>query len=214
MNFGPRVGFAWTLDDAESTVVRGGVGYLYSPHLIATVRQSAANPYIPFRITYNRPEAAARGLKWPMYTDDTAVIAIREAAGKKTVFSIFDPDIQVPYTIQSMISVQRSLGRTMSAEVSYLRTDGNDFPLQRHFAQAFDRVTGDRTNPALGAAGGYYVDSSQTMEDDGPQTSVRKRFSNRYWWDVNYTFGKSVSTQGGDLSAYYIATNGNASFDN
>ena len=114
MNFGPRVGFAWTLDDAETTVVRGGVGYLYSPHLIATVRQSAANPYIPFRITYNRTEVAARGIKWPMYTDDTAVIATREAAGQKTVFSIFDPDIQVPYTIQSMISVQRSLGRTMS----------------------------------------------------------------------------------------------------
>ena len=206
MNFGPRVGFAWTLDDAESTVVRGGLGYLYSPHLIATVRQSAANPYIPFRITYNRTEVAARGLKWPMYTDDTAVIATREAAGRKSVFSIFDPDIQVPYTIQSMISVQRSLGRTMSAEVSYIRTDGNDFPLQRHFAQAFDRVTGLRPNPALGAPGGYYVDSSQTMEYNGLQTSVRKRFSNRYSWDVNYTYGKSVSTQGGDLSAYYIAS--------
>jgi hypothetical protein len=206
MNFGPRVGFAWTLDDAESTVVRGGVGYLYSPHLIATVRQSAANPYIPFRITYNRTEVAARGLKWPLYTDDTAVIATREAAGKKTVFSIFDPDIQVPYTIQSMISVQRSLSRTMSGEVSYLRTDGNDFPLQRHFAQAFDRNTGVRPNPALGAPGGYYVDSNQTMVYNGLQTSLRKRFSNRYSWDVNYTFGKSESTQGGDLSAYYIAS--------
>ena len=37
--------------------MRGGVGYLYSPHLIATVRQSAANPFIPFRIVYNRTEA-------------------------------------------------------------------------------------------------------------------------------------------------------------
>jgi hypothetical protein len=37
------------------------------------------------------------------------------------------------------------------------------------------------------------------------QTSLRKRFSNRYSWDVNYTLGKSESTQGGDLSAYYIA---------
>ena len=50
MNFGPRLGFAWTVDSAETTVVRGGLGHLYSPHLIATVRQSAANPCIPFRI--------------------------------------------------------------------------------------------------------------------------------------------------------------------
>ena len=104
-----------------------------------------------------------------------------------------------------MVSVQRSFGRTMAAEVGYLRTDGDDFPLQRQFTQAFDRRTGARPNPALGAPGGYYVDSSQTMVYNGLQTSVRKRFSNSYSWDVNYTLGKSDATQGGDLSAYYIA---------
>jgi carboxypeptidase family protein/TonB-dependent receptor-like protein len=206
VNFGPRMGFAWTLDEGEKTVVRGGVGYLYSPHLIATVRQSAANPFIPFRIVYNKTESAARGVKWPAYTDDMSVIARRDAAGRRSVFSVFDPDIQVPYTIQSMLSVQRSLGRTMAAEIGYIRTDGNDFPLQRQFTQAFDRLTGARPNPALGAPGGYYVDSSQTMVYNGLQTSLRKRFSNRYSWDVNYTYGKSESTQGGDLSAYYIAS--------
>jgi len=38
------------------------------------------------------------------------------------------------------------------------------------------------------------------------QTSLRKRFSNRYSWDLNYTLGKSDATQGGDLAAYYIAS--------
>jgi outer membrane receptor protein involved in Fe transport len=206
MNFGPRVGFAWTVGGSESTVVRGGLGYLYSPHLIATVRQSAANPFIPFRIVYNRTEVASRGIKWPMYTDDSSVFALRDAAGRRSVFSIFDTQMEVPYTIQSMVSVQHSFGRTMAAEIGYLRTDGNDFPLQRQFTQAFDRVTGVRPNPALGAPGGYYVDSSQTMEYNGLQTSLRKRFSNRYSWEVNYTLGKSEATQGGDLSAYYIAS--------
>ena len=174
MNFGPRAGFAWTLNDAETTVVRGGVGFLYSPHLIATVRQSAANPFIPFRIVYNRTEVAPKSVKWPMYTDDMAVFALRDAGGQRTVFSVFDPDMQVPYTIQSMLSVQHSLGRTMAAEVGYLRTDGNDFPLQRQFTQAFDRETGVRPNPSLGAPGGYYVDSSQTMVYNGLQTSLQK----------------------------------------
>ena len=205
-NLGPRAGFAWTVNDSESTVVRGGVGYLYSPNLIATVRQSAANPFIPFRIVYNRTETTAKNVKWPMYTDDMAVIAVRDAAGQRTVFSLFDTNLQVPYTIQSMLSVQHSIGRTMAAEVSYIRTDGNDFPLQRQFTQAFDRQTGARPNPSLGAPGGYYVDSSQTMDYNGLQTSLRKRFSNRYSWDVNYTLGKSESTQGGDLSAYYLAS--------
>ena len=133
-----------------------------------------------------------------------AVIARAETTSK-IGFSLFDPDMQVPYTIQSMISVQRQLGRSIAAEIGYLRTDGNDFPLQRQFTQAFDRQTGLRPNPALGAPGGYYVDSSQSMIYNGLQTSLRKRFSNRHSWDVNYTFSKSEATQGGDLSAYYIA---------
>ena len=131
--------------------------------------------------------------------------ALADAGGRRSVFSVFDPDMKIPYTIQGMLSVQHSLGRSIAAEVGYIRTDGKDFPLQRQFTQAFDRETGARPNPALGAPGGYYVDSSQTMVYNGLQTSVRKRFSNRYSWDVNYTLGKSEATQGGDLSAYYIA---------
>ena len=205
-NFGPRAGFAWTVDDSQRWVVRGGVGYLFSPNLIATVRQSAANPFIPFRIVYNRTEIASRQIKWPLYTDQSMVFALADAGGRRSVFSLFDPHLQVPYTIQSMASLQRSFGQTIAAEVGYLRTDGRDFPLQRQFTQAFDRETGARPNPALGAPGGYYVDSSQTMLYNGLQTTVRKRFKNSYSWEVNYTLGKSEATQGGDLSAYYIAS--------
>ena len=206
VNFGPRAGFAWTLNDAETTVVRGGIGFLYSPHLVATVRQSAANPFIPFRIVYNQTESAARGVRWPLYTDDMSRFALADSGGRRSVFSVFDTALENPYTVQGMLSVQHSLGRSLAAEVGYIRTDGRDFPLQRQFTQAVDRVTGARPNPSLGAPGGYYVDSSQTMAYNGLQTSVRKRFANRYSWDVNYTYSKSEGTQGGDLSAYYIAS--------
>ena len=74
---------------------------------------------------------------------------------------------------------------------------------------AFDRQTGARPNPLLGAPGGYYVDSNQTLIYNGLQTSLRKRFSDRYSFDVNYTLGKGIATQGGDLAAYYLASVGN-----
>jgi hypothetical protein len=141
-----------------------------------------------------------------MYTDDALPLAQADSAGRAAVFSLINTNIAAPYTIQSMASVQRAFGRTMAAEVGYIRTDGNDFPLQRQFTQAFDRETGLRPNPVLGAPGGYYVDSSQTMVYNGLQTSLRRRFSDRYSWDVNYTLSKSESTQGGDLSVYYITS--------
>jgi outer membrane receptor protein involved in Fe transport len=208
-NVGPRLGFAWTVDDSGSTVVRGGVGYLFSPHLPATVRQSVADPYVGFRVIWNRTEVAARRLGWPDYNDDFRNVVLADGAGRKTVFSVFDPEISAPYTIQSMLSVQRSLSRTMAVEMGYIRTNGRSLPLQRQFALAFDRQTGARPNPQLGAPGGYYVDSNQTLTYNGLQTSLRKRFANNYSFDVNYTLGKGVATQGGDLAAYYLASIGN-----
>jgi Carboxypeptidase regulatory-like domain/TonB-dependent Receptor Plug Domain/TonB dependent receptor len=205
-NFGPRMGFAWTLGANETTVVRGGLGYLYSPTLPMTVRQAVNHPTIPYRVVYNRTESAARNVRWPMYTDDALPLAQADSAGKAAVFSLIDTNISAPYTIQSMLSVQQAFGRTMAAEVGYIRTDGNDFPLQRQFTQAFDRQTGARPTSAIGSPGGYYVDSSQAMVYNGLQTSLRRRFSDRYSWDVNYTLGKSESTQGGDLSVYYITS--------
>jgi TonB dependent receptor len=205
-NVGPRVGFAWTPGDSESTVIRGGFGYLYSPTLPMTVRQAVNHPTIPYRVVYNRTESAARNVRWPMYTDDALPLAQADSAGRAAVFSLIDTNIAAPYTIQSMASVQRAFGRTMAAEIGYIRTDGNDFPLQRQFTQAFDRQTGLRPNPAIGSPGGYYVDSSQTMVYNGLQTSLRKRFADRHSWDVNYTVGKSEATQGGDLSVYYITS--------
>src|SRR5688572_1834196 len=205
-NIGPRAGFAWTLGENEATVIRGGVGVLYSPTLPMTVRQAVNHPTIPYRVVYNRTESAARNVRWPMYTDDALPLAQADSAGRAAVFSLIDTNISAPYTIQSMLSVQQAFGRTMAAEVGYIRTDGNDFPLQRQFTQAFDRQTGARPNPAIGSPGGYYVDSNQTMVYNGLQTSLRRRFSNRYSWDFNYTLGKSDATQGGDLSVYYITS--------
>jgi hypothetical protein len=206
LNLGPRAGFAWTIDEDSETVVRGGVGMLHSPHIPGLLRQAVSDPYVPFRVTWNRTEAASRGVKWPMYTDDSRVIVLRDAAGRQTVFSIFNTDLRTPYTTQSMITLQRGFRRTMAVEVGYVRTDGSDFPLHRSLPTAFDRQTGARPNPSLGAPGGYYVDSSQTMVYNGLQTTFRKRFSNRYALDVNYTLAKAEATQGGDIAGYWIAT--------
>jgi hypothetical protein len=74
------------------------------------------------------------------------------------------------------------------------------------FALARDRQTGVMPNGALlGAPGGYYVDSNQTMEYNGLQTSVRKRFSHHWSVDANYTFSKGRATQGGDLAVYSLS---------
>ena len=203
--FAPRLGFAWTVPGTGETVLRGGVGYLVSPHTQATVRQITGEPYVSFRQIWNRTDAAAKGLKFPNYNGPLRDLVIADGAGRKAIFSVIDEHIDVPYTVQSMLSVQRALGRTLAVEVGYIRTNGRDFPLQRMFALARDRQTGLMPNPQLGAPGGYYVDSSQTMDYNGLQTSVRKRFSSHWSFDANYTFSKGTATQGGDLAVYSLS---------
>jgi hypothetical protein len=203
VNLGPRAGFAWTLDDASDTVVRAGVGVLFSPHMPGMIRQGAAHPIVPFRQSWTRTESLALGLRWPSYNDDLRQVVERLSGGRPFVFSIIDPNIQNPYTVQTMVNVQRAFGSKFMAEAGYVRVDGRKFIQQRLFNLAFDRETGARPNPALGAPGGYYVDNGQTSEYNALQTSIRKRFSHHFSFDVHYTLSKGMATQGGDVGAYY-----------
>src|SRR5205823_9353616 len=76
LNFGPRAGFAWTLDGAATTVVRGGVAVLSTGHLNALFQNAVARPYSPVRQGWNATEIAARNVKWPQYPEDHEQIVI------------------------------------------------------------------------------------------------------------------------------------------
>ena len=187
-------------------MIRGGLGYLYSPTLPLMVRQAVNHPTIPYRVVYNRTESASRNIRWPMYTDDALPLALADSAGQTAVFSLIDTNIAAPYTIQSMVSVQRASAARWPQKSA---TSGPMATISRCsvnlLRRSTERLVCGRIRRSA-APGGYYVDSSQTMAYNGLQTSLRKRFSNRYSWDINYTLGKSESTQGGDLSVNYITS--------
>ena len=63
----PANGFRLDGPGMSDTVIRGGVGFLYSPHTQATIRQITGEPYVSFRQIWNRTDAAAKGLKFPNY---------------------------------------------------------------------------------------------------------------------------------------------------
>jgi outer membrane receptor protein involved in Fe transport len=205
-NFGPRVGFAWTLSEKSQMVVRGGAGVLFSPHLFATLQNLVSDPFGPADVQWNRTEAAAKNIRWPAYGDDLRSIYLQGAGGKKFVFSLINPHLPNPYTVQSLISFERALGSTLMAEVDYVRTDGRDFPLHRPLANAFDRQTGARPNPALGTLSGYYLSSEQTMVYNALQASLRQRFSRNLAFNLHYTLRKGWADQGGGLSSPFVNT--------
>jgi hypothetical protein len=201
VNPAPRVGFAWSVD--SKTVIRGGSGILTSPQLYTTLENQVTNPYIPQTVSWNTTQIAALGIKWPMYAPTLQNIVLQTDNGQPTVYSLIDPHLPNPYTIQTSFDVQRDLGASWMADVGYYRTDGARFPLELPLAESFDRQTGLFPNSQLGQSTGYYMTSRQTMVYNALQASVRKRYSHHLTLEFHYTLSKGWGDQGGTLNSAF-----------
>lgn len=211
VNFAPRVGFAWTLDDAGATVVRGGMAVYTSGHLMAMFQNAVARPFSPVRQGWNAQEIAARGVQWPQYAEELNDIVIRDAAGRKNLYYLIQNDIKSPETRQTTLDVQRQIGRSMMVSAGYVHTDGKHLPIVRNFALAFDRQTGARPNPAVNP-GGWYVTSSQTLRYNALESSFRYNGVRGFETSVHYTLGKGWAQQGGNLVGNFNSTVGGTYF--
>ncbi len=206
VNMRPRAGFAYRLDDAGTTVIRGGVGIMFAAQVPAVMRQSVAGPDIPFRVRYSGAEAARLGVRYPFTNEEIIPIALGDiqATGNELVFSLITPDLQNPYTINYQFKIQRQLFSDLMWEIGYLGTRGVKFPMHRRFNLP-DRQTGIRTNPKIIPGGPFFVDMGESVMNHSLQTSVRKRFSRNISFDVHYTWGKTIAFTGGDVGVYYVA---------
>ncbi len=203
-NIGPRFGFTWTVDKSAKTVIRGGSGVLFSPILFSLIQNNVADPEIGAATNFNRTDLQTRNLKWGNFGDEIQAVVRKENAGKKAIYSLIDPNLRAPYTVQSMVNVERSIGRSWMLESGYLRTDGMDFPLSRPLQNAFDRQTGVRPNPALGTPSGVYLTSEQTMVYNAWQNSIRKRFDRNLGFSFHYTYSRGYAEQGGSLASSFV----------
>jgi hypothetical protein len=202
VNIGPRIGFSYNPDGKSRTVIRAGFGILFSPHMQGLVKQSVATKTVPFRTIISKQEAANANFHFPTYNDNARALVEAETirTGRVNVFAAFDPNFQNPYSMNVYLGVQHELSSTVVFETAFVGNRGVKFPLHRVF-NAVDRVTGQRPNPNLND--GYYIDNSQTTVYASWQSSLRKRYSRRLVGAAHYTWGKALSTGGGDIGAYY-----------
>jgi len=213
LNFAPRAGFAWTVDRAGTTVVRGGVGVFTTGHLMALFQNAVARPFTPVRQGWNRTELEARGIGWPAYPEDANEIAIRDSGGNKNLYYMFQTDMKSPETVQATFDVQRQIGKLASVSAGYVHTSGKNLPILENFALAYDRVTGARPNPAI-TPGGWYITSGQTMNYNAFEGNARLNRFHGVDAALHYTLSKGWSQQGANLIGNFNSSIGDTTYNN
>jgi len=207
-NFGPRLGFAFTVTD--KTVVRGGYGRFYTQTITDGAHQTAQYQILILADVPNdgRPDFAANiyNGRVPTYQELRANLCdVNFRAGclrRDLAFEINHPWRQHPYSDQASLGVQRQLGTTMSFEADYVYTAGRREEGDSNMNLGYNPATGanypfsdisKRPFPEWGTVYGEFLEGWSNYH--GLETAFTKRFSQRWQASGTYTLSALRDSQ-------------------
>ena len=219
-NFGPRLGFVYSVDDR--TVLRGGWGLYYGDTYSNMLAFAKSFVNIAFLQVPNdgRPDFAANPFNGPIPNYDQAVTRFCSVNGgapgciRRAALELppYPAAANWPLSYQASMGVQRQLGTTMAFEADYVNTRGrNEKVIQDNINLSFNPATGTnypfadiarRPLPDWGTIGmtpfvGY-------SNYHGLQTAFTKRFSQRWQAQATYTLAALRDSEGPPLSGFGI----------
>jgi hypothetical protein len=209
-NVSPRLGGTWVLDEAGTSVIRGGWGLYYqkTPYSFFTAITSSGvfsdsfvvllptngidpgpsqgrlptNPYLVNGPVVNR---ALLNADYPPGT-------LQKNAGTVQ----FDtPDRHLPYSRQASIGYERQLRGNIAVSADYIHTNARDLYMRRDLNPGL-RATTARTSPITRINPNF---ASQVLEITNTgwadynalQMSIQKRFDHGYSFRGSYTYSRS-----------------------
>lgn len=188
-NWGPRLGAAWTVDAAGTTVVRGAYGIHYNHSALAPSEGLYFNaPYFNYAlyftsqlglVTLSDPFPRA----FPIPTPNSALGIQR--------------DLRTPYLHEYNVTLQRQLGPTRVAEVAYVGSRGRNLIAARDINQPRPSTAQLNLRPDPRFADITLIESRARSEFDSFQTRFQQRYAFGCTMLVAYTLGKSMDDASG-----------------
>lgn len=205
-NVSPRLGATWVLDDAATTVVRGGWGLYFQK-----TAYSNFTPFVALGATSNSftvqfpannvdPGPSAGRLPTdPMLVNGPVVnrtlLAQLFPAGstqKNTGTVNFDnPDRHLPWSRQASIGLEKQLPGNIAVSADYIHSEYRDLYMRQELNPGLRDSTGRtatlrRIDPRFTASVQELVNLGYA-DYNALQASIHKRFSNHYQFRVSYT---------------------------
>ena len=206
-NFGPRAGFAWTMDEQGKSVLRGSSVVMYDQMLLAIIEQAYSNSGNPRRVSVTLSPTAANAPSFPN--------VLQTATGTQSTIFAMSPDFVSGRTWQNNITYERAVGTNYSASVGVMYARGWSMPVINEY---------NHINPVRTLADGRGVYSTTVSADtrrDPRFNRIRmvesvgeswykamtlqfgKRWNGSLQFDLNYTLARGIDTAplgGGTLS--------------
>jgi hypothetical protein len=219
LNFAPRVGFAYSLDN--KTVVRSAFGIFYGQIFSNlggvvtypgfTVRKEfnnlGAGVAQPFRLSEGMPLTAVANLDDPFFVERAATpsspLSVQGSGNNQ--YGTVSP---LPYSMQWNFGIQRQLVGGTILDVSYVGSRGKHLPVARNFnAVPLDRTEAvvlagttlaaqqARPNPNVTAFSAFVHEGDSWYHS--AQARLARKFSEHFSFQGTYTFSKSIDTGSG-----------------
>jgi len=197
-NVAPRIGFAYMLDPAGKTVLRGGYGLFTSPHSIfaAGINIEQDSALIPARAILSSSQAAVLGLNYPIITSSVRSQIESGALQLPWTANALSQNFPDPFSMQYTLDIERQFGNTFVISAGYVGNRAIDLNMVRIMNYP-DRLTNKVPVPGFGQF--RYIDASNSSNYNGLQVSLKKRFSSGLNLNFNYTWSRSMGYGSSDV---------------
>lgn len=202
--FSPRVSFAYTLDDAGKTVIRGGAGIFYMPNNMfsGAIEILSNGPDAPVELTANELLVRELGLE---YGDpNEAALAGAQSTGVISGSSV-DPHRRPPYSLQYSFGIQRQLDRSTVWEIGYVGNRGVRMIYSPDWNRVVPNTGGLKVSEVMGLDGNFsqnfrYYQNADSTGYHSMQTSLKRRFADSFQYNMNYTYAWNWAHFRGDMT--------------